>query len=115
MLPANKLTAAKTRSHVKLFQTWFSGEPYHDQRKIEDVTPEELDPILETFFRTIKTKDGRDYGPASYESVRQSLERHLKEQNYPVSMTTDYAFTNSQMAYKMRLKLLREISIKSRF
>ncbi|XP_064606827.1 uncharacterized protein LOC135471497 isoform X3 [Liolophura sinensis] len=103
-------TARKTAGHVKLFQSWLSTSQFKDDRKMEDIPPEELDTFLESFFTNLTRQNGAAYGHNSFRSLRDSLERHLRAVNYPASLTLSLSFPKSQLAYRKRMKSLRNSS-----
>ena len=50
------------------------------------MAPEELDKVLSKFYAEVKRKDGDDYEPESLKIMQSSIERYLKEKDYPLSI-----------------------------
>lgn len=107
-------TMRKTRSDLNIFYGWLQSEPYKDSRQIEDIPPEQLDRLLAEMYASLKPRDGGEYDPKSLKSVRNSLERHLRDKSYPVSTVAAGSFLKSQEAYKKRIQDLKESSFLSR-
>ena len=57
----NKNTRAKTRRDVKLLTAFLLEK--NEQRKIEEIQPEELNCYVSEFIVSVKRKDGQDYEP----------------------------------------------------
>ena len=82
---------ANNRNTLKATQTWLNvWQTWATQRKVnikmEEYEHEQLDKILEIFYREIRTKDGFEYEPESLKSMLTSLDRFLKEHDYKYSI-----------------------------
>ena len=55
----NKNTRAKTQRDVKLLAAFLLEK--NEQRKIEEIQPEELNRYVSEFILSVKRKDGQDY------------------------------------------------------
>ncbi|XP_064606266.1 uncharacterized protein LOC135471122 isoform X3 [Liolophura sinensis] len=101
----------RLRSHVKVFERWLQCEPYCDFRPIEDIPPPELNNYLADFFPMVKTQSGEEFTPKSLCRLRSSLERYLRDQNYPESITHSDVFLSSKLAYKTKMSLLEHAAL----
>ena len=59
----NKNTRAKTQRDVKLLTAFLLGK--NDQRKIEEIQPEEFNRYVSELIVSVKRKDGQDYESSS--------------------------------------------------
>ena len=64
----------------------FIQHRYNDHREIAEIPANALNEYLATFFINVKKDDGTDYEPDSISAVKHSIERHLSEQRYGVSL-----------------------------
>lgn len=99
-------TVKMTITALKVFHRWMVNE-FNDNRPIQQIQPQELDPILAKFFSSVLTQDQREYSAKSLKAFREGLERHLKKAGYPFSITTCREFSVSQQAYKVKFNFLR--------
>ncbi|KAL3864698.1 hypothetical protein ACJMK2_006358 [Sinanodonta woodiana] len=90
----NKHTVRKTRGHARFFQNFLfqAGE----MRPFHTIPPEELDPLLGTFFASLKKENGEEYEPSYVRNIQCSLDRFLRSQGYGYSVTKDHQFQNSR-------------------
>lgn len=95
-------TIRKTVSAVRGLQTWLRSRFAEDERPIEDMPPAELDKYLAEFFSEIKTRDGGEYHPSSFNSLRSAIERYLQQKDYGYSIISSSVFKNSQQSYRAR-------------
>ena len=54
--------------------------------------PSDLDEVLVNFYVEVRKLDGQEYEPACLRVMRSSLDRYLKEKNYPVSIISSDEF-----------------------
>lgn len=101
----------RLRSHVKVFERWIQCEPFCDFRPIEDIPPPELNNYLADFFPMVKTQSGEEFTPKSLCRLRSSLERYLRDQSYPESITHSDVFLSSKLAYKTKISLLEHTAL----
>ena len=80
----NKNTRAKTQRDVKLLTAFLLEK--NEQRKIEEIQPEELNCHVSEFIVSVKRKDGQDYEPSSLRGLFSSFNRYLKERKYSASI-----------------------------
>ena len=73
---------------------------------IEQHEPAELNRLLEKFYAQVKNKNGQDYEPDSLRVMIASLDRHLKENQYPLSIVKDREFHPSKQVLEGKAKLL---------
>ncbi|XP_064597496.1 uncharacterized protein LOC135463955 [Liolophura sinensis] len=95
-------TIRKTVSAVRGLQSWLRTRFAEDHRRIEDMPPAELDEYLAEFFSDIKTRDGGEYHPSSFNSLRSAIERYLQQKDYGYSIISSSVFKKSQQSYKAR-------------
>ena len=57
-----------------------------ENRKIEEIQPQELNDFLSEFIVTVKRKDGGDYEPSSLRGLIASFNRQLKNVKYSKSI-----------------------------
>lgn len=103
----SKGTAVKLVSAVDTFERWLWMGYSHEKRRIEDITPRELDQYLADFFLNIKKPDGGDYNCETFRILRSNIDTFLKSQNYPVSIIKGEMFFQSQQCYIARRNMLR--------
>ena len=80
----NKNTRAKTQRDVKLLTTFLLEK--NEQRKLEEIQPEELNRYIGEFILSVKRKGGQDYEPSSLRGLFSSFNRYLKERKYSASI-----------------------------
>ena len=68
---------------------------------IHNIRPAELNEHLRSFFLTVKKK----YEPDSLSAVLHSLDRHLGEKSYPVSLAQGDEFKSCLAVLKARKKI----------
>ena len=64
----------------------------HERRNPEDIEAKEWNEYLCELILSVKRKNGKDFEPSSLRGLFSSLNRHLKECKYPVSVIEDVAF-----------------------
>ena len=79
-----------------------------ENRKIEEVQPQELNDFLSEFIVTVKRKDAGDYEPSSLRGLIASFNRHLKNVKYSKSIVEDREFEQTRKALDARCKLLKK-------
>lgn len=94
-------------SVVTALERWW-WQAYEEKRRMETLTPVELDNYLCEFYTVLKKPSGKDYDPKSFRAFPTTLDSFLKERNYPVSIQKSPLFCRSQLAYRTRLRKLRE-------
>lgn len=83
----NENTKRKTLQDVALLQEFLSLR--NDSRKIEDISPAELNVYLSEFIISVRKKESNEeYEPNSLRSKFASFERYLKKRNYGFSIIT---------------------------
>ena len=102
----NKNTRAKTQRDVKLLTTFLLEK--NEQRKIEEIQPEELNRYVSEFIVSVKRKDGQDYGPSSPRGLFSSFNRYLKERKYSASIIEDIVFDQARKCLEARSKQLKK-------
>ena len=89
----NEKTKRKTEKHLSLLNKFLSGK--NEKRSIEDIPFADLNLYLSEFI--IRTKQNEDYEPNSLRDMILigSFERHLKKNNYGLSIMKDLKFEQS--------------------
>ena len=103
-----KSTKEKTKSNMKLF-TKFLEQAKNEDRPIQDIPPKKLDQLVGEFIVCVRKEKPDERGSYEYEpsylrGIIASIERYLKEYNYPCSLTRDkqFTYTQSMLAAKQR-------------
>lgn len=102
----NKNTSHSTKQWLAVFNSW--RESRHLEINIVNMAPADLDKVLGQFYAEVKRKDGDDYEPESLKIMQSAIERHLKENDYPVSIVRGREFHNSQEILNAKAISLRE-------
>ena len=63
--------------------------------------------MLEHFYAEVKNKQGEDYEPESLKVMMASLDRHLKNKGYTLSIVRDREFSSSKQVLEGKAKQLR--------
>ena len=101
-------TVRSTERDIRNVQRWL-WDNKKEPRLIEKIAPSALNDFLSELYITIRKTDGSDYEPSSLETLKNSIERHLKDEGYAVSLR-DRIFHKSNQALtakKMQLKKTR--------
>ena len=102
----NKNTRAKTQRDVKLLTAFLLEK--NEQRKIEEIQPEELNRYVSEFIVSVKRKGGQDYEPSSLRGLFSSFNRYLKERNYSASIIEDIVFDQARKCLEARSTQLKK-------
>lgn len=62
------------------------------QKEIPPILTHWIQPYLSSFYLGIRKKDESEYEPNYLKNIQHSLEKHLRKQNYPKSITEDNEF-----------------------
>ena len=90
----NEITKKKTLYDIKVFKEYLDA--CDEKREIEDITPVELQQILKKFVLAVRKKNGEEYEPLSLRALIQSIDRHLRKNNYGLSVLNDKEFHEVQ-------------------
>ena len=104
----NKNTKEKTKRDVKLLEEFLRNEK-NDEREVHTTEPAELNKYLAEFIHSVRSKDGEDYDPSSLRCLVSSIERHLKRNNYPVSIINDKQFELTRKCLQSKQKELKKV------
>ena len=66
-----------------------------------------MNTLLEHFYAEVKNKQGEDYEPESLKVMMASLDRHLKNKGYTLSIVRDREFSSSKQVLEGKGKQLR--------
>ncbi|ESO87288.1 hypothetical protein LOTGIDRAFT_229375 [Lottia gigantea] len=103
----NKHTNRKTGADMKIFLSYLLS--VNENRSPQNIPEVELDKHLCNFFMIVKKTDKTEYEPCSLRSMMASIERFLKINGYPSSLTRDSCFANTRYTLKLKQKVLREM------
>ena len=76
----NANTKIKTLSHIKLLEEFLKEE--NENRRIEEIPPNELNNYLEDFMLSVRKIDAEEYQPCTLNSIYHSIGRFLKQKKY---------------------------------
>lgn len=100
-----KSTLKKTENHKNRFVDYLLR--VGETRQPEEIIPRSLDVYLSTYIRNLVKFDGTDYEPDSITSIYGSIDRHLREQSYSVSIMDSGEFKNSRDMVEAKRKALK--------
>ncbi|CAH3122488.1 unnamed protein product [Porites lobata] len=86
----NENTKKKTLYDIKVFKEYLDA--CDEKREIEDITPVELQEIIKKFVLAVRKKNGEEYEPSSLRAFIQSIDRHLRKNNYGFSVLNGKEF-----------------------
>jgi len=75
--------------------------------KIESFSPQALDESLTKFYAEVRKRNGSEYEPDSLREMQTSIDRYLRQKNYPDSIISGREFKKSQETLNSKAKLLR--------
>ena len=102
----NESTKKKTLQNVAVLQQFLASK--NEERKLEEIPPEELNEYLSEFIITVCTKDKQEeYEPSSLRGFIASFERYLKKKNYGHSIIKDLQFEKTRKALSSKQKDLK--------
>jgi len=102
----NKNTTTSTLNWVRVFQSWARNQK--TEEKIERYSVAELNVVLRRFYAEVRKQNGDNYEPDSLAVMQASLDRYLKENEYPKSIIKDKEFASSKEVLEGKARLLRE-------
>ena len=103
----NVRTVKKTASYIKKFLKFIQEPPFSENRDLKEIPPLELDNYLLHFILEVRKPDGEEYEPDSLTSFRNSIERFLREEQYPFSLIESREFAKHREALKAKRKELK--------
>jgi hypothetical protein len=103
----NRNTHRKTGADMRILATYMRS--VNELRAPETIPPAELDKYLSSFFLVVRKTDGSEYEPCSLRAMLASIERYLRQKNYPASLTRDNEFSNMRNVLKLKQQMLRSI------
>lgn len=100
-----KNTKKATEKDMRNVQRWLWANK-QEPRLVHNIPPVHLNKLLSEMFISIRQPNGDEYEPISLECIKNSIERHLKNNGYPVSIRDrPFAKANEALtAKKMHLK-----------
>lgn len=103
-----KSTVNCTKRDLNIVYKWLVSK--NELRSIETIPATELDTYLAEFYVNVKKDNGSEYEPGSIDSIRASVERHLRESEYPHSLRDKvfYFSARALSAKQIQLKNLEK-------
>ena len=99
----NKNTRANMQRDVKLLTAFLLEK--NEQRKIEEIQPEELNRYVSEFILSVNSQD---YEQSSLRELFLSFNRYLKERQYSASIIEDIVFDQARKCLEARSKQLKK-------
>ena len=103
----NRNTHRKTGADMRILGAYMRS--LNEMRLPETIPPTELDKYLSSFFLVVRKTDGSEYEPCSLRAMLASIERYLRQKNYPASLTRDSEFSNMRNVLKLKQQMLRSL------
>ena len=101
----NKNTDHSINTWTRIFKAWASERGQNEE--LLSYVPCDLDEVLVNFYAELRKVDGQEYEPACLRVMRSSLDRYLKEKNYPVSIISSDEFKESNKVPEGKARDLR--------
>ena len=102
---ASKNTKRTTQTWLTVWIKWCKVRNIDEN--IERYSPQALDEVLKKFYLEVRKKDGSEYEPDSPRVMHASIDRYLRQKNYPDSIIGGREFKKSQETLNLKAKLLR--------
>ena len=102
----NKNTDHSTNTWTRIFKAWASERGQNEE--LSSYVPSDLDEVLVNFYAELRKVDGQEYEPVCLRVMRSSLDRYLKEKNYPVSIISSDEFEESNNVLEGKARDLRD-------
>lgn len=100
-------TKSKTKSDIKKFREWLTGDD--ESRELKEIPPKELDLYISRFLLSVrKTKDNGEYEPSTIRGMFTSICRHLKDNDYGVDLSVSQDFRRTREVLKAKCLDLKE-------
>ena len=103
---SNDNTKKSTQTWINVWRRWVEERGINPN--LEKNSAEVLDSILQQFYAEVRKKRGESYEPESLKVMMASLDRYLRERNYPYSIIKDRQFEQSKKVLEGQAKLLRQ-------
>ena len=100
-------TKRKTLYDMKVLKEFLDA--CNVKREIEDIAPVELQEIIKKFVLAVRKKNGEEYETSSIRAFIQSIDRHLRKNNYGLSVLNDKEFQEVQDILKKKQKQLKSV------
>jgi hypothetical protein len=91
-------TSRTTKTWLNTYLSW--AETRNQRQDIKNLSPVDLNAVLGQFYADLKKKNGEDYEPESLAIMQASLDRHLKEKGYTLSIVRVPQFYSSNKILK---------------
>ncbi len=105
----NKNTAKKTAYDIGIFKEFLAIYNSTEDREIQDIPQEELQPIIKNFILSVRKQNGKEYEPSSVKAFVQSIDRYLRKTHYAFSVLNDRVFYDVQETLEKKQKQLKSL------
>ena len=105
----NENTAKKTIYDIAIFKEFLAIYNSFEDREIEDIPPNELQPIIKNSILSVRMQNGKEHEPSSLRAIVQSIDRYLRKKNYAFSVLNDKVFYDVQDTLKKKRKQLKSL------
>ena len=95
---SSRNTSRTTKTWLNTYLSW--AETRNQRQDIKNLSPVDLNAVLGQFYADLKKKNGEDYEPESLAIMQASLDRHLKEKGYTLSIVRVPQFYSSNKILK---------------
>ena len=102
----NSNTEKCTNTWINRFEKWQQTRGININ--LPDISPIELDSILQKFYAELRTEKGEEYEPASLRTMLGALHRYVKGKGYSTSIITSMEFAGSREVLNGKAISLRE-------
>ena len=102
----NSNTLKKTKSDLAIINQFLKSKG--ETREINHIPPHELNEIICMFLLSVRRKDGSEYEPSSLRGMVASIDRHLKDNYYPTTITNGDEFYKTRSVLTTKQKSLKK-------
>ena len=102
----NKNTETSTATWVNHFHRWQQAKGV--QVNLPDISPQNLDGILQRYFAEIRTEKGEEYKLDSLRTMLGAMHRYIKSTGYSHNILSAEEFTGSREVLNGKAVALRE-------
>lgn len=103
-------TTNSTKQHLEKLTSWLKDQK-NVHSPIFEIPPERLNLLLCEYFMKLKKKDGSDYETTTLDAKKGAIERHLRDNLYPISIITDKAFYRFRELLNAKKTMLKKTGL----
>ena len=100
-------TVQATLCHINKLNKFLLTEK-EELRPIHEIEPVKLDQYLSEFFMDLKMPDGSEYEPVTIQSIKCAIERRLREEYYPATISDSLEFNKTRQVLSAKMKYLKK-------